>query len=74
MKTFEIRAEHKAIVREEIVFIVNANNKEEAIQKLKDNSHENDDWDMVHSEELEREDLETSWDDAEIEEVEDEKV
>ena len=72
MKTFEIRAEHKAIVHDEIVFIVSANSKEEAIQKLKDNSQENDDWDMIHSEELEREDLETLWEEAEIEEIKNE--
>jgi hypothetical protein len=60
MKQFEIDVEQKFEVVDRVVYFVNAETKEEALTRLK-----NDDYDdIMHSEELDRSYIKTYWEDA----------
>lgn len=62
MKRFEIDVEQKFEVIDRVVYFVEANSKEEALARLK-----NDDYDdIMHSEELDRSYVETYWEDTEV--------
>lgn len=66
MKRFEIDVEQKFEVIDRVVYFVEAETKEEALARLK-----NDDYDdIIHSEELDRSYIETYWGDAEITDLE----
>lgn len=62
MKRFEIDVEQKFEVVDRVVYFVEANSKEEALARLK-----NDDYDdIMHSEELDRSYVETYWEDTKV--------